>query len=549
MKLKQIFALSTIAASLALAGCGGDVNITPTTVDNSQDNRVDNSVQNPAPTPEPGTPEPTEPEATCATYSVGDDTFEGVLDGANCLYNQTFSSSSKEITESFTIPALSNGGIHIFQGALFIGDDVETSDTVSVPANGPTLTVEAGVTVAFSNPEDYLRVARGAKIEAEGTSDKPITFTSIQDVDGDNATVPEAKQWGGIVVAGRSITNKCSAEQLTGDICNHKTEGTIAYAGGPISDDNSGTLKHIAIKYAGNGAEGDELNGLSLYAVGSATTVEFVHVHRGFDDGVEVFGGTVDLKGIVVTDTGDDGLDWDNGWTGRAQHVLVRSLESGNHGFEADGTGEKDPASVVDVSNPTISNVTIIGNGNKAGKGTAAGIEFKEFLKASIYNTVVVNTADADDLTDADTSGFGCLDLYNEKDLSADNGVHANATNGDIKFQSTYFACKLNFEAVNTALTGTLASFDYDAWFTGNTDTKIIGLAAENPLDNVLDGVKTKTAMLDSTGTAVEVTVFDASTLNTSDTFFEATTYVGALGEDTTGEWADFVASSLARAQ
>ena len=43
MKLSGLFKVSMVASALTLAGCGGDINITPTTVDNS----VDNSVTNP----------------------------------------------------------------------------------------------------------------------------------------------------------------------------------------------------------------------------------------------------------------------------------------------------------------------------------------------------------------------------------------------------------------------------------------------------------------------------------------------------------------------
>ncbi|MDE3271031.1 hypothetical protein [Pseudoalteromonas sp. G4] len=533
MKLSGLFKVSMVASALTLAGCGGgDINITPTTIDNS----VDNSVTNPS----TGTPVE---EISCATYTLDGAEFTGEAEGVNCVYSQAFASNAKDITSSFVIPRLENGGAHVFEGALFIGKDVDTSTGATIDDNGPTLSIEAGATIAFTKPESFIRIARGANIEAIGEVDKPIVFTSIAEVDGDDATTAQIGDWGGIQVNGRGHSIRCSADSASQDLCNHTAEGIVSYYGGNDPQDNSGILKHIVIKYAGYGVEGDELNGLTLNAVGSGTTIDYVHVHNGFDDGIELFGGSVNLKHIVVTETGDDGVDWDEGWKGMGQYILVHSKQYGNHGFETDGA-KKDPLSadgqglVTTVSSPIIANATVIGTGSEGAEGrrTGAGMEMKEWGKAHMANILFANSSTE--------SGSACLDLYNEKDKSGAAGVHANAKNGDIKFESAIFACGLQFEEVNTALEGDLAGFDMAAWFAAGSNNQNIGFAS---FDNIFaaDGVSTKSAMMDKDGNAVTTVAKDMSEVNS---FFDNAGYVGAIQEGATGDWAEFVKASLARA-
>ena len=534
MKLSGLFKVSMVASALTLAGCGGgDINITPTTIDNS----VDNSVTN----PDPGTPVD---EISCATYTLDGAEFTGEAESVNCVYSQAFASNAKDITSSFLIPALEDGGAHIFEGSLFIGEDIDTSTGATINDNGPTLSIEAGATIAFTKPESFIRIARGANIEAIGEVDKPIVFTSIAEVDGDDATTAQIGDWGGIQVNGRGHSIRCSADAAALDQCNHPAEGIVSYYGGNDPQDDSGTLQHIVIKYAGFGVEGDELNGLTLNAVGSGTTIDYVHVHNGFDDGIELFGGSVNIKHIVITETGDDGVDWDEGWKGMGQYILVHSKEHGNHGFETDGA-KKDPLSddgqglVTTVSSPIIANATVIGTGKEGAEGrknSGAGMEMKEWGKAHMANTLFVNSSSE--------AGAGCFDLYNKADLSGAAGVHANAKNGDIKFESAIFACGLNFEDVNVALEGDLADFDIEAWFTAGMNNQLIGFA---DFSNVLaeDGVSTKATMMDADGNAVTAVATDMSEVNA---FFDNAGYVGAVQEGDTSEWAQFVAASLTRA-
>lgn len=524
MKLSGLFKVSMVASALALVGCGGDINITPTTIDNS----VDNSV-----TTGGGSTQ----ENPCAKYVVDGAEFQGEVSGANCLYKQSFASNAKEIESGLLIPELKDG-VHIFEGSLFIGKDVDTSNGGVIDPDGPTLTIEAGATIAFTKPDSFVRIARGAKIQAEGTVDKPVVFTSIKEVDGDAATVPGISDWGGVQVNGLATNNKCSAVNAQNGICNREAEGIVSYFGGNDDNDDSGTLKHVVIKYAGYGVEGDELNGLTLNAVGAGTLIDYVHVHAGFDDGIELFGGKVDLKHIVVTETGDDGIDWDQGWKGRAQYVLVTSKVRGNHGLETDGAGATPTGDeATTVSNPHVSNVTVVSTGTvgEDGRKEGAGFEMKEWGKVNFANALFVNS-DAQDNT-------GCLDLRNKEDAGQAAGVIANAQAGDIKFNSVIFACGTNFETLDVAVAG----FDMADWFanaTGNSNNLTLGFA---DFSNVLaaDGVSTKATLTDKDGVAATVTPYDMKAV---DSFFETTDFVGAVKEGDTSEWAQFVQKSVARA-
>ncbi|TMP39355.1 hypothetical protein [Pseudoalteromonas rubra] len=549
MKLAGLFKVSLITSALVLAGCGGDVNITPTT----NDNRVDNSQDVVAPDTGNGNGNGGDVDKdaggdtdtlVCASYTMGGKEFKGELDAVkkNCVYNTEFANNAKDITSSFEIKALSSGGAHIFQGALFIGEDVDTSKGGVVNTDGPTLTIEAGATIAFTKAENFVRIARGAQISAVGEVDKPITFTSIKEIDGDATTVPAMQDWGGIQINGMAQTVECSKTEAEQNQCNVDAEGVVSYYGGNNNEDSSGSLQHVVVKYAGFGVEGDELNSITLNAVGSGTTVDYVHIHNGYDDGIELFGGTVNIKHIVVTETADDGIDWDTGWKGKGQFILVQTLTQGNHGFETDG-GKKDPSTAdgqdraTTVSYPTIANATVVSNGVQGPRGYGAGMEMKEWGKAQLHNMLFVNAG-----TEA---GTGCFDLYNEKDKSTSMGVHANANAGEIAFKNSVFACGLNFEEVEVPLTDDLANFDIEAWFTKpENGNKLIGF---KDFASVLgdNGVATKGSMLDKDGNTVAV---ESSKLSQQDSFFEDVAYIGAIGEsETDTTWAKFVAMSLER--
>jgi hypothetical protein len=184
--------------------------------------------------------------------------------------------------------------------------------------NAATLTIQPGTTIVGDTlaPGSSLWVLRGSRIQAVGTAASPIVFTS-QRAPGNR----RPGDWGGIVIIGNATINRTANPILT--------EGPAGvsenYAGGTNDNDNSGTLRYVRIEFAGydvSGGAGQEMNSLSLYAVGRGTTIEYVQTVAGLDDSFEWFGGTVDARYLVSYESGDDHFDWSEGYRGRAQFMI-----------------------------------------------------------------------------------------------------------------------------------------------------------------------------------------------------------------------------------
>ncbi|HBQ13435.1 MAG TPA: hypothetical protein DEF51_20595, partial [Myxococcales bacterium] len=156
------------------------------------------------------------------------------------------------------------------------------------------------------------------------------------------------------------------------------------YGGG---DDGSscGTLQYVRIEFAGAELSPDnELNGLTVAGCGSGTTLSYVQVHRGKDDGIEFFGGTANLDHAIISGPSDDGLDCDEGWRGEAQFIVVHQFPGiGDNAIECDNLGSDESAEP--RTNPSISNITLVG----AGEGRVAVL--REGFRADIDNLVAVN--------------------------------------------------------------------------------------------------------------------------------------------------------------
>lgn len=244
---------------------------------------------------------------------------------------------------------------------------------------GGTLTIEAG-TVVKGEAGSVLTITKSATLMAQGTVEKPIVFTSAK-------TAPTSGDWGGLVMLGAAPIN------VTGNT--NKVEGfpesvgTKIEYGGANASHNCGTLKYARIEYAGFQLSADnELNGLTLGGCGNATTVDYVQVHLGLDDGIEIFGGTTNISHIVISQPDDDALDWDLGWTGKGQFVVVQQKTGrGDKAIEADSNKNNNDA--MPRSAPELWNFTFIGGdgavGDKQGglhlrRGTAG--KFSNFILA-----------------------------------------------------------------------------------------------------------------------------------------------------------------------
>ncbi|MFW6043590.1 MAG: hypothetical protein ACOCPW_04475 [Marinilabiliaceae bacterium] len=245
-----------------------------------------------------------------------------------------------------------------------------------VVEEGATLTIEPGTIIkgeaGTGTNATALIVAKGSQIMAEGEADAPIIFTTVADeitpeqiATGDFQSPnldPDANgYWGGVIVLGNApiSVSEGSTAQIEGIPATDKS----GEYGGDDEDDNSGVLKYVSIRHGGsNIGEGNEINGLTLGGVGSGTTVENVEVVANQDDGIEWFGGTVDISNALTWNAGDDGLDADQGWNGTCSNFAV--ISSDDHVFELDGiegdTG--DPSEIEKYGSYTFKNGYVIAN-------------------------------------------------------------------------------------------------------------------------------------------------------------------------------------------
>lgn len=525
MTLKGLFNVSTIALALSLAGCGGDINVTPTTIDNSTTTTTTTNT----------TDSSDEDTNLCASYESDGDTLQGTYDSSNeiCTYDTSFASAANEILVDLT---LTNDVVHYFKSSLVMGESCDTSQGCTVEADGPTLTIEAGTTIVFDNSSSRVQINRGANIEAEGSYDSPIIFTSANTIDALDSVGagPSPQDWGGIMIDGFGITDQCTDAERAAGSCNAESEGAVTYYGGDDNTDDSGTLKFVKIHYAGGlpaGAEtGNDLNSLSLFAVGSATEIDYIDIYAGYDDGIELFGGAVDLKHIVVTDTQDDSIDIDAGWQGNAQYLFIKhgtvvnssgeTIAMGNGGFESDGE-KGESTDEAPASAPQIANVTVITTDDISVRDSdpSIGIKLDDAISATWYNTILLKEA---------ATQTWCINYSSD---AADNIV-TNTT----AIKTSYAACAQLAATGSETVTTDSGSVTIEGWFSED-GTSVVGNGSDTVLaDNGF-----------STSSELSITPTDMTTIDAD--FFETTDFIGAVSPtDTSSDWYNWVSDAFANA-
>ena len=224
---------------------------------------------------------------------------------------------------------------------------------------GATLTIPAGTHILADTDSDenpatgvYIVVQQGGKIDVRGTESSPVVMSSASG---------EPGSWGGLVIAGKGITT--AGVNATAEV------GGIMY-GGDDPGDNSGSIRYLVISDAGAQINAEsQYNGLSLYAVGSGTSIQNIAMMNGADDGVEFFGGSVSATNIYLEDNEDDAVDWTEGWNGKITNVYVaHNIDNFSTAIESDGIN----------NNPVIENFTAV----SATGGTA--LQFKKQSGATI---------------------------------------------------------------------------------------------------------------------------------------------------------------------
>jgi hypothetical protein len=550
MKLKNLFVLNVMAATLAACG-GGDINLNPSNTVTDSNNTTNNN-NAPVVTVNP-----------CAKYTKDGQEFAGVQSGNNCTYGATFASSSNEVTVNLFIPELANNGVHLFQGSLFIGGDVDTNAALAgkpIPqeGEGPTLTIAAGAKIAFERGEDYVRIARGSQIVAEGTAAKPIIFSGKKDLIDNAATIADRGLWGGIQINGNGITNKCNdtQRQPTGNNvhgCHVLSEGLPGTYGGNNNAESSGTLRYVQIRHAGyKVVEGNELNALTLNGVGSKTIIDYVQAYSAQDDGFEWFGGAVSAKHLVAVGTSDDSFDFTDGYQGNIQFALSVHPNGvgGNNCIEADNTGGGRADDIAPLTKLRISNLTCVTNNLTRNTGTtpspdgdSSGLLIREGMLIELYNSIVTSNQ----------TGMSSKSLFNFHDTEGPQTIKA-AVDGWTVAKSNVFAGTAGVTA--TKIDPLNSTFVVATWFATapNTDNTIVtgtGLAA-NLLKDLATNDKaylTLAALTDAASAAITAPVYNVSMLSNSftagavpatgaagsSTFFTNPTHIGAASE--TNNW------------
>lgn len=330
------------------------------------------------------------------------DIFSGISNGTGtdvAAWSNGWSTLSEPTSSTSELTELSDGTTSLTLNA-------GTSYTLSgalVMESGTTLTIPAGTEIrANADGSDvYIAILQGATIDAQGTADNPIVITS-------NAGSPDAGDWGGLVILGKATIN--SGSTATSEV------GNFTY-GGTDDADNSGTLSYILLEYTGAAINSEsEFNGISFYAIGSGTTVEYIQVNEGADDGVEFFGGTVSGTNIVITNAQDDSVDWTEGWRGTLTDVYVKTSADSDKVIEADGN--EDNNSATPLSSPTLNNFTAIGLGSAQG---AEAIRLRRGTEAVFNNLYLQGFAEAFDIDDPLTVYAVINDLSNAGDVTFDD--------------------------------------------------------------------------------------------------------------------------------
>ena len=225
-----------------------------------------------------------------------------------------------------------------------------------VVKSGATLTIPAGTTIKSSATVDatamYIAVEQNATININGTSGNPVVMTS-------GKSSPAQSDWGGLVICGNGKVN--TGTPGTSEV------GALTY-GGNDNADSSGSITYLKIAYTGARFTADkEFNGISFFAVGSGTTVDYIYALESGDDAVEFFGGAVEAKHLVLINSYDDSLDFADGFSGSFTDVYINGVT--NAGVEGSNNGNNGAATP--ITNATITNLSVI-------KGTDAKFIAKE---------------------------------------------------------------------------------------------------------------------------------------------------------------------------
>ena len=415
-------------SALALAGCGADEIVSPGTGGNVTINNGGTGGGG-TPTPTPGATLVT-PAAGCPTISDPTGlTDSGTISGPTGEYRVC--TLPARFTASSTLPYI-KGLLYRMNGRVDVGTDggpaPDTSDGLA--DTNVALTIEPGV-IVYASGSSFLNVNRGNTIQANGTAARPIIFTSRDNVQGLN-TDSSSGQWGGIVLSGRAPVTDCIASGATpGSVnCERQVEGAAqpAIFGGATPGDSSGSMTYVQIRYSGFVLSGDsELQSLTTGGTGSGTVLNHIMSYNSSDDGVEFFGGRVNVKNLIVVGAEDDSVDTDTGVKANIQYLIaIQRPGAGDTIIEADSDNAFNDSTP--RQNTRISNATFVHQ-----KAADQAIRIRGFADYAIANSVLVSN-----------QGTRCLRVDGQEELFRAASASIDEA-GPVSFDSFVLDCATPF--------------------------------------------------------------------------------------------------------
>ncbi|MDA8991664.1 thrombospondin type 3 repeat-containing protein, partial [Opitutales bacterium] len=432
--------------------------------------------------------------------------------------------------------------INAFAGDITVTSDISKDTTwtadneyilnkVVYVTSGATLTIEPGTTIygtrdTVNSTFGSLVITRGAKIIAAGTPAKPIVFTALEErEDPGSLSLTTSQKWGGLIILGKAVLN--DAGNITLDPTNttnppeREIEGFPAGSsdyikyGGIDDTDNSGVLRYVSIRYGGyEFAPDEEINGLTLGAVGSGTTIEYIEVYNNSDDGIEFFGGTVNTKYMIMAYNEDESFDMDEGYRGKGQFWFAIQKNIGNgsdYGGEHDG-GNSPDKTLAPFAHPTVYNATWIGASDNG------AYRLKENFGGEYHNSIYTNFKYAFRVDDA---------------VDPTQNIAKQIADGNLKFNNNIFWNMADYD-------GTTASLTKDG------DANELALYAQTGnayINPFIRGISyTANSGLDPrpyTGGFAGLSSTTRSALPSSDSFFVTADYHGAFDPSASGTWMD----------
>tara|TARA_R110002050_G_scaffold275137_2_gene419831 strand:- start:2109 stop:3350 length:1242 start_codon:yes stop_codon:yes gene_type:complete len=342
-------------------------------------------------------------------------------------------------------------------GIVTVGDGYEYGKTPAT-ANDAELTIESGVNVIATASNAALVISRGATISAVGTANDPIVFSSSDE----NYT--GEGEWGGVILSGFGVANECNSGS---DTCLMEGISSDYYFGGSLSTTmGSGILKYVVITEGGSEINvndpddvangGDEINGLTLYAVNdTGTTIEYVHINENYDDGIEFFGGDVAVSDIWLTCNGDDSVDWDYGFHGSIENVYIEQGDkNGAEDYAFELAGNPNNSAATPLASATVTGAWVQYNGSNAATMTDAIFKLKEGTGNTngTANGVVGGTPLFDEIVITGYAGQECAEI-SSANISTDS------------FEAVSYDCAITAAADGKFVPTGSSSFTYNNSF------------------------------------------------------------------------------------